>query len=189
MKTIKIQKKSNKHVQVRQEVFESNSSSSHSVTISKKGFNHPNKAQRPLVVDNILYPDRLNDYSVEFGDAWGISCFTKETKAAIVCNWVGYVLNNDYGDYLRPDGKRDENKVENLIAEIFQKIGKECGYAGVDLEYDDTFYPHSEYGGDVNFPCDLDSEDDVDSLKKTVDDLILIILDDTMEITEGDTPD
>lgn len=175
---MKIQLKQNR--QVRTGTFETNSSSTHSVSISLKGAYQ--KANRPLVENNILYPERLDDYTHGFGESSATVCSTKDEKAAIVCNWI-YCKVVNYFD------KKQWDEVMSLLTDyINQKLGSEA-YDRIDQEFTESFYPSSEYGD--SYLDSLDGEDFTEDQKSAVyaelDKLVKYILDDKYEIVDSDT--
>lgn len=180
MKIISIKKKVSK--QIRSGVFESNSSSTHSVTIRNKRSPKDPKPTRELVKDNILYPNVLTDYTMSFSyDSSSTCCDTKDKKAAIVCNWVNNATEYAFYD----DGKRDLNKRKTFVAEVLQKFVKACGYDGVDVDnLSNNFYSSSEYGDDP-LP-NIEDGDEIEDFKNAVMALVEIVLDDDMIIEESD---
>lgn len=177
MKTVKIISKRNK--QVRVNVFESNSSSTHSVTIRNKTAPKSPNPTRELVKDNILYPEVLSDYTLSFGyDSSATCCDTKDKKAAIVCNWVYYIVKYN-------SSFENDNKQETFLSQILQKFVKACGYDGVDVDsMSGSFYPHTEYGEEY-LPYEV-YEDDAGEFEDAVMKLVKTVLDDDMIIEESD---
>lgn len=82
---------------IRQNVFETNSSSTHSVTIRNRSA-PVSKVARPLIEDGVLYPERLEDYvvGVDFGnDGCVLSCDDVAKKSAILVHWIYTYWEND----------------------------------------------------------------------------------------------
>lgn len=154
---------------IRTNTFETNSSSTHSVTIHRKG-DTGGKIVRPLVVDGILYPDALKDYSLEVGEATTLVCDTKDKKAAIVCHWI----------------EEEEDFSEVPRKAMLELIKSLCGYSDIVELEDSDYSPYSEYGDDVHvdFIDDLKS----DELKSFEEFIRGIVLNDDMEINDIDSP-
>ena len=74
-KFMKIQLKQNR--QVRSGTFETNSSSTHSVSIRLKGSDEKNE-RLPLVENDVLYPGRLSGYTLSLGESSATVCGTKD---------------------------------------------------------------------------------------------------------------
>ena len=158
---------------IRQNVFETNSSSTHSVTIQTKGNPKTGKVKRPLVEGNTLYPFRLHDYSTSFGyDGSNLQCDTKDMKASIVYQWI---LDRQSNGDIEDDQYKEYKK-------YFQE---KLGYLIIDIEGADysDYSPYSE-DGDFSFDLDGDSENDYEIL----DQMIANILNDNIIITDCDAP-
>ena len=179
MKTKKIKIKNRGYKQVRENMWECNSSSSHSVSIRNKKIPKDPVPVREFVVDNILYPDVLDDYTSSFGyDSCATICDTKDKKAAIVCNWINY--NARYNSSFSK-----ENDGETFVTQLLQKFVKACGYDGVDVERLSTgFYPYSEDGVQY-LPYEVDDETK-EEFEEAVMKLVKTVLDDNLIIEESD---
>lgn len=129
---------------VRQNVFETNSSSSHSITIYNK--NDPKrkagKLPRPLEVDGVLYPDRLTDYRTSISDIEGAeytygtcdttTCDTKDKKASLFVQGLYSESEDGYLD-------------ETLYNELLEILRKELGYSAIVFDPSRSEYQPS-YG-------------------------------------------
>ena len=81
---------------IRRGVFETNSSSTHTITISSAKKIKENNIL-PLCEDNILYPERLDDYTREITDeVYELRCIGPDMKAAFVATIIysEYYNNN-----------------------------------------------------------------------------------------------
>lgn len=150
---------------IRNGVFETNSSSTHSISIQKIGARNLNKVPRSLLIDNILHPEYLSDYTevvVTYDEGYITTCRTKEEKASLLIHWLAY-----------------NYKWENLPFEDFDryilKIQETAGYSSINTDFDSDFYP-----SDDNETFILDDE--------SIDNYISIILDPTMEIIDSYMP-
>ena len=161
--------------------FESNSSSTHSVTIETKGSGRGDKIKPLIDEQGRLVPQNLSSRTKCVGEASFTLCGTKDEKAAITVDWLSCRL--------------DEGELtEETVAKAVEILSKKCGYTGVDKnqkKYSYSFYPSTEYcgAGDDDYLEDLKGEDeetsDFTSFEKFIDD---VILDDTKEIVDMDTP-
>lgn len=155
---------------IRKGVFETNSSSTHSISIQTIG-SPVCKDVRPLVIDNILYPEHLADYSVhlDYGDGgYTLVCNTKDMKAALIAHWVeSYYTDHDIS--------------EETFYEALDIIASRIGYDGVVFLDPPTWYSRF-------YPCDEDEgsylSDDLHELEY----LLGVVLDDTKEIVEAEIP-
>lgn len=146
---------------VRNEVFETNSSSTHSICIAKI----TKETYKPLSENGILYPSRLSQYTQLFresseGDDERTICTTQEQKAAIVALWLRYL-------------EFDDSEFEAL--ELREYFLTSLGYESINFEEDSNdFYPYDD-SNDILLPNSMEN------LTK----LIEIILDDSMKIVES----
>lgn len=187
MKTVIIQKQKNR--QIRIGTLETNSSSTHSVTISRKG--GKTNASLPLVENGVLYPSRLADYTHCFGDSRFTTCSTKDEKAAMVCNWVNEQITEQLQyEFTNMDSKEAEQAAEAWLTTWINYLKDALGYEKIHLQFA-NFYPNSEYGESYLSLCAAYDEDDVEAtnaaVRKQLDKLIAVILDDKMEIIDSDT--
>ena len=175
------------HRQVRQGVFESNSSSTHSLTIQTKRPHTPDKEPLPLplVLDNVLCPDRLASYERSVGETSMLSCGDKDMKASIVVQWIASIAE-EYGYYC-PGGGGPTPTPTEVEAAAEKWFKKSVEYLRVKLGYSEIYYLF-DTGADYtsheedNTPLEYD-EDMTDQL----DNLIKTILDDTMEIVDSNS--
>ena len=121
---------------IRKGVFETNSSSTHSITIGVKT-TPENPNIEPLVEENILYPARLiqRQTSLDLGydNLTTTICSTKDEKAALIINWLHYLYTDkeiSYDDYLTK---------KNQIRDI-------CEYYSIDSDIDADYYPYDDNG-------------------------------------------
>ncbi len=157
---------------IRANCFETNSSSTHSVTISSKS-KSSKRATNPLVTDNVLDPSNLNDYEVGAGDNSFLNCDTVDKKAAIVVHWLTCQFKE------REDLTQEQyDKALNILAGA-------AGYTKIKpLKYY-NFYPDGEYSGsgDEDYINEM-GDDDFEPFKKFILD---VVLNDDMEIVDSDT--
>ena len=161
---------------IRKAVYETNSSSTHSITIENKG---SGKYQKPLVDETgRLVPRNLSSYTHCVGEATFTTCGTKDQKAAIVVDWLTARLI-DYD-------KTEKETYEKALGILVEK----CGYTGIDRgDRDDyNFYPSTEYNnGDEAYSSDLEGETpDFESFEKFIEN---VVLNDNKEIIDTNTPD
>ena len=118
---------------VRQSIFETNSSSTHSISIINKNENFEKLYVPPLVNDNnVLFPMRLNLYDsiVEGSDIEHLNCSTKDKKFSLLIHWLlSYICDND--DYQPIDDDYFVSDIKRIIFEIIPKKGE---YSSIDLE-------------------------------------------------------
>jgi hypothetical protein len=121
---------------IRTNTFETNSSSTHSVTVGPKGGNK-DKTVKPLVENGILYPNRLKGYvNSPAYDCEFLVCDTTDKKAAIVLSWVCSAV--EYGD---------AKFLEETLKQAADIIKELCGYSDIDIEsINSDFYGSSECG-------------------------------------------
>lgn len=150
---------------IRKKVFETNSSSSHSITINSIEAPSTKECQ-PLVEMNILYPERLSDYLQKYTfDESYLVCRTTDQKAAIVCNWIYVSANTSYVDRL------------------FEIIKREIGYSDIIMD-DYEFTPYTEN----DFEFDFSDYDSYESCASKLYKLISIIKNPHIEITDKVVP-
>lgn len=124
---------------IRTNSFETNSSSTHSITISNVDLLEPEFDL--LVEDNILYLERLSNYRVKesmrsfypegYERAWETVARTKHTKAALL---ISYLFS------LFEGGDKDG---EELFKYAIEVIRTTCGYSEIKIPY--PFYPIVSY--------------------------------------------
>lgn len=152
---------------IRRNVFESNSSSTHTITISTKT---ERSAVEPLV-DGFgrLLPASINSYEDNYSDACILFCDTRDKKFA----WVATIL----------PALKDEGYInEELYNEFIQRIKDEGKYS--DVFYSDDFRGRAwqtENDYDVSF-CHEDEEEN----REMFDKLISTCLNDNLVISDND---
>lgn len=158
---------------IRNNVFETNSSSTHSISI----VNINEKIYLPIVDNEYIYPLRLNQYEhyIESGDGGHIlRCDTIELKTAIVLQWINAL--KEYDDI----SNELYFKLEYLVLNnICRKVNWE-GQNYFDYYPSDEGYFGNNYGFDK---CSFD-EDYIEVINK----LILIINDNNKCIVDEETP-
>lgn len=123
-------------VTIRNNVFETNSSSTHSISIC--GIN---QEQDILLEDGVLYPERLRVSDKDYDGNWVIIAQIMEHKLALVCHWV-----------LSLSFENDDESLLKKFEELFKvKISDEFTYS--------NFYPYNDNGKNSllydNFDNDL----------------------------------
>lgn len=149
-----------KNKTIRRGCFETNSSSTHSVTIQEIG--SASRFAEPLVEDNFLYADRLDSHTVCFDNGSSeTKCVSFEQKAAIVAHWIKDLVYNV-----------DDEEINDLLNYYKSKLP----YTDIILDRS-TFCPYSDYSKNH-----LDCNDD---LIEQVDKLLEYIYDDKIEIVDS----
>ena len=152
---------------IRKGVFETNSSSTHSITIGSK-VEPKNPKIQPLVVDGILYPARLSQreqkLDLGYDDLTTTVCSTKDEKAALLVNWLYYI----YYDY-------EEIQYDEYL-EKCNFIRDKCGYKHIDVDnIDSDYYPSDDDRGDI-------------FKQYTLEELLDFVLDDEVKIMDQTAP-
>ena len=128
---------------VRLDTFETNSSSTHSVTIRNKS---EVKERSPLIENGKLYPSRLHKYKVDIGDSEGSSLVLDTPLMKSI--WMSTVIHNYADTYYYKEN--DNNDVtEQSCKEIAKK------YVSIIINALNNIVPvldvaHDEYD---NFTC------------------------------------
>ena len=138
---------------IRTNCFETNSSSTHSITIETVA--KPDICDVPSLSENgVLYPARLRDENVrkafqttpddfKYGSRWWkFSASTKDTKTALLVHYIHSILTYEELD---PD----------LLAEVLNTIAVFAGYESIDLgtdfwsSYSINRYSDEDYGAEI----------------------------------------
>ena len=142
---------------IRRGVFETNSSSTHSISIEKIGASK-GRDPKPLLENGILNLDNLENYENNLDyRGYILTCETFETKLAVVASWI---KNLDY-----------------FSEEVLEEFEKEFNIKVVGSA---KYYPYGEDA--LPFPYDGELYEFIDSLKE----LIGVINDPTMKIEDSD---
>lgn len=169
---------------IRTNCFETNSSSTHSVTIaSKKALNDQ---AMPLVVDGLLIPGNLSYTSayreIESGDGGhSLQCTTYEQKAALLLH------------HLRSIGKwRSEIKDElfdQALKEARQQIiNFSTTIEDVDLDFNSCFFADDE-SGRTYAESILNEDSDIESVKtKLIEHMQDVVANDDIVVLDEDNP-
>jgi hypothetical protein len=162
----------------RESTWESNSSSTHSVTISSKS-KAGDKGQKPLVTDDVLDPSNLRSYEVSIGESAFLTCDTTAKKIAIVVHWLHSRLEESSYD------KGEDIFTEEKYNQAIYMLTLAGGYVNIKPLKSYDYYPSSEYvdAGDEDYMYDL-SKGNYNSFKKFI---LNVILDDDTEIVDSDT--
>jgi hypothetical protein len=162
---------------IRKNTFETNSSSTHSLTIERKG-TKAKTALQPLVDDGVMYYERLDTHTKHFGESSILCCDTGDMKAAMLIHWMFEFIENG-----EDDGIYDEDSgfdLEKWKKDVLELICSKMGYKSIS-DYD--AYDYSAYTEYCDGP-DIDWTE-VDSIAKFIDE---VVLNEDMEITDSDTP-
>ena len=164
---------------VRTNTFETNSSSTHSISI--RSIKENEKTYEPLVENGTLYPTRISQYA-EYIDhregGYNLVCRTKEQKAALAACWVNSV-----------EEIKDCPNEKELIMEQVLKVAKSFGFENVDFQDKYTDYRgYSEYGDSAMQYAYWHGEDPTQEFINDVDKLIERILPDDIEMVDSDIP-
>ncbi len=157
---------------IRQNVFETNSSSTHSVTITRKSNPSVKADSKPLVDKQVLYPMRLSQFSTSFGyEGSNTSCDTYDKKAAIVAQWILSKFS---------DEELEEVDYKVYIAYLREKLG----YLAIDFEGQKwaSYSPYDDNGNVFSLSGDEDEDYQV------LDEAILNITNDDIVISDTDAP-
>jgi len=159
---------------IRDNTFETNSSSTHSVTIRTKS----SCDEAKLLVDDQgrLVPWNLGSHTTCVEETYITICETKDKKAAILVDWLTYRLVT-------------EELAKETVAKAIEILVEKCGYTGIDRSHGETAYnfrSSADYVGesDDEYLEDLKS-DDFESFEKYIN---LVVLNDTKEIVDMDVP-
>lgn len=159
---------------IRKNVFETNSSSTHSISIIDSSTLNQS---RPISDNSFIYPSRLNDYSfyIESGEGGhSLKCNTSELKSAIVLHWILSL--------------KIENQINSELCDKLQKLIADN--LGLEIDWENSnypdYHPYSEYDRDNTYNFDLCNSDEefIDKIK----DLIDIINDYNVMIVDEDIP-
>ena len=145
---------------IRSNVFETNSSSTHSISIQKKSnviF------KNPLVENGVLIPQNLRSYFYNNTreDDHLIICDNKDKKAALFCH---YALEFFYDD-------------TDKFSDFIIKLKSELNYSDIDINFSSDFNPYCEYDN----PEILN---DPETFSKSFGEIVNLILDDDVIIID-----
>lgn len=140
---------------IRKNVFETNSSSTHSITIEKV-----DQFDNSLLYNDVLYPEHLHSTcDNSYDSSWTLVARTKLEKLALIAHWVKHLWFED-SFYL--------NVVFSKFEEIFG--------IKVNWDFSPEFYSSDDYSG-VDYVSEKTFEDDLNKLK-------LIVEDDSVQIKQ-----
>lgn len=124
-----------KTIQIRHGVFETNSSSTHSITVVPI-----NQNKLKLVENRVIYPGRLSNKYLEYEgygyNGYVLSAETKEEKSCLVLNWIRSLLDEDV------ISKEVYGWLSLMIVGNLDVI---------DVDWEDCDYPISPFGEDDSF--------------------------------------
>lgn len=159
-------------------MFESNSSSTHSISITSKSKGSSEK--KPIVVDGVIFPYVLDSYSVEIGyGGSSLRCETKDMKAA----WLIQVID----DLPDCDCATEEDR-DKLIETVVEK----CGYSSADFGNKTYRWGRShttEYGdSDLSFADTGDDGYFLENLNEVIRVIDEVVLNDDIMVCDEDIP-
>ena len=103
---------------IRNNVFETNSSSTHSITILQQFFD------KLVDENNILHPENLiYDYDQV------VIATNKDKKAALFCHYFSHVVSN-----------------KDALSKIFKILSNDLGYNEININFESMFNPYDEEG-------------------------------------------
>jgi hypothetical protein len=152
---------------IRINTFETNSSSTHSITIGNKS-NGKSKKHLPLVEEMVLYPKRVNQFRVYAGESSATVFDTVDKKAALAVYWL-----------LADQFEKTDPEFQIALEYLRNKIG----YVSIDLEEGSyyEYYPCDDEGDQA--PFIVDGVFDQKLFEEFVTD---VVLNDEREITDED---
>ncbi len=163
---------------IRANCFETNSSSTHSVTIQSKSKTKSGNAQ--LVIDGILRPENLRytpAYRSGSGDSHTLHAGTCDQKAALFIHHLKSL--QDYGyDY----GDHDEASIKKLINFTVEQLISRLKYVGINTSFSYSFGYASE-DNDTYIDTILDADVPEDAI---VDHIFSVIMDDDIVIIDSE---
>ncbi len=125
---------------IRANCFETNSSSTHSVTIQSKS--RIKRDDKQLVVDGVLHPENLRStsaYRNDNRDGHSLHAETKDQKAALFIHHLKSV--EDYSEW-------DSVVVSGIFKYVIEQLIAQCGYTGINTKFNYNFpYSNEEEGG------------------------------------------
>jgi hypothetical protein len=136
---------------IRTNCFETNSSSTHSITIDTNA--NREIVDAPSLSENgVLYPARIHDANVKASfhvsgsgshwanRKWTFTAWTKDTKTALLVHYIYSILEYEELD-------------EELLAEVLNTIAVFAGYASIDLgeKFWSAYSVERYHGGDETY--------------------------------------
>jgi hypothetical protein len=150
-------------VNIRKNVFETNSSSTHSITIG-----NINSKPLELLKDGILNPQLLIDKYVAYNYEYKIVCYNLEEKLALVTLWI---LCDRW------------NVTDEIREELLNIIKEEFNIVKI-LDLKELRFSSQDDDDDILFDYGYEEEIDIISTKKKLYELINIIKDDSRFISD-----
>ena len=154
---------------IRRRVFETNSSSTHSITITGKSDRITSEVL-PLVEDGVIYPERLSSREIDIlkdSDISFLVCRTKEEKTALLLNWLSSSEDTFF----------EIEEIESFRDKVAQDIAIYCGFVSAVL-------PKKWYG----YSCYDDGNNPVDEYTTLESFINEVVLDDSIKIIQSDIP-
>jgi len=173
---------------IRHNTYETNSSSTHSITVINKKEERPsNLVYAPILENNVLYPKNLNksEAYTEISTGEGgyiIKCRTSYQKAALTIHYI-----NGMYEYIKYDGLGDikDEAYAEFKKTAFDILQTRLGLNSI--EEADAAWHYSVYSENGKCPLVpiIESEDPISAFEKYVTD---IILNDDIIIIDEDIP-
>lgn len=173
---------------IRHNTYETNSSSTHSITIiNKKDDRSSNIKYAPIVENNVLYPKNLNksEAYTEIPTGEGgyiIKCRTSYQKAALTIHYI-----NGMYEYIKYDGSGDmtTDAYVEFKKTAFDILQTRLGLNSIEEADAACYYSVYPENGDCPLVPIIESEDPIAAFEKYVTD---VVLNDVMIIVDEDIP-
>lgn len=109
----------------RTSIFETNSSSTHSISIVD--YKNSQEDKPNLVQNNILYPNLLYNYELHYGETTVLSCINTPMKLSLLIHWLfEYCDNAEISD--------------DIYHEVITKLKEKGNYDDIVFESSDYYY-------------------------------------------------
>lgn len=139
---------------IRHNTFETNSSSTHSLTVVTNTDPSSKLEDSELVIDNILYPAKLRDIAISEAEDGSYGSSTHRLVANNVHRKAALLIHQLWNFF---DDSFHEEWCESHRRRIIEAIRRKCLY--VDIVLPDNFYPYydigSRYSSDFEAPSDF----------------------------------
>jgi hypothetical protein len=172
---------------IRHNTYETNSSSTHSITVINKKHDRVTKARTaPILTDNVLLPANLGQSeaytTIETGEGgYVLKCRNSYQKAALTVHYL-----NDIEEYVKYDsGSMTSEQYESFKTTALNFLKESLGLDGIQSPEDcKDYYNYSEDGTSPIIGV-ADADDPIEAFKKYVAD---IVLNDDIIIIDEDIP-
>lgn len=174
---------------IRRNCFETNSSSTHSITLVKNNSLNKNTPDYlPIYHDGKLLPGNLkpsvyfSEINMGYDTAWSLICKDADSKAAWTMQHLKAVAEyNEFED----KWEMSEDDFKKLTLLIVERLKNDLGYKEIDPVFDHFVYCYSEDGYS---PTDIFGDDSM-TIEERVDEYMkTVILDSNVSIVETEQP-